>query len=240
MNDEDWRDKPFGWQIDFVRLTCLTRRPTSPTMISLQKFFGKSDIFYTLLENSAEEARHGVQALKTLFAQPPGAQNMDELILVRRKDKKITEEINEALCKTFVTELEREDIEALSNALYKIPKTVEKIAERYVICSDKLTGSDFSRQLGMMETAVDIVAVMVSELRKKLHLERMKDMNAKLQHVEGEADKLILELLKDLYSGNHDPLRVIMLRDLYDLMEKVVDRCRDAGNVLSQIVLKYT
>jgi hypothetical protein len=31
-----------------------------------------------------------------------------------------------------------------------------------------------------------------------------------------------------------------MLRDLYDLLEKVVDRCRDAGNVLSHIVLKYT
>ena len=60
------------------------------------------------------------------------------------------------------------------------------------------------------------------------------------EHVEGEADKLIMELLKDLYSGQHDPLRVIMLRDLYDLLEKVVDRCRDAGNVLSQIVLKYT
>lgn len=78
-----------------------------------------------------------MQALKTLFAQAPAAQNLDALKLVRRKDKKITEEINEALCKTFVTELEREDIEALSNALYKIPKTVEKIAERFVICADK-------------------------------------------------------------------------------------------------------
>jgi uncharacterized protein Yka (UPF0111/DUF47 family) len=68
----------------------------------------------------------------------------------------------------------------------------------------------------------------------------MKEMNARLQHIEGEADKLIMELLKDLYSGQHDPLRVIMLRDLYDLLEKVVDRCRDAGNVLSHIVLKYT
>jgi len=46
--------------------------------------------------------------------------------------------------------------------------------------------------------------------------------------------------LKDLYQGSHDPLRVLMLRDLYDLLEKVVDRCRDAGNVLSHIVLKYT
>lgn len=209
-------------------------------MISLQKLFGKSDIFYDLLEKSADEARHGVQALKTLFAQPVGSQNLDELKLVRRKDKKITEEINEALCKTFVTELEREDIEALSNALYKIPKTVEKIAERFIICSDKLVGCDFSRQMGMMESAADTVVLMVGELRKKMHLERMKDMNAKLQQIEGDADKLILDLLKDLYSGKHDSLRVIMLRDLYDLMEKVVDKCRDAGNVLSLIVLKYS
>lgn len=209
-------------------------------MISLQKLFGKTDVFYDLLEKSAAEARHGVQALKTLITQPPSAQNMDELKLVRRKDKKITEEINEALCKTFVTELEREDIEALSNALYKIPKTVEKIAERFMICADRIAGTDFSRQLGMMDTAMSTVVEMVGELRKKMHLERMKDLNAKLQQVEGDADKLVLDLLKDLYHGNHDAVKVIMLRDLYDLMEKVIDKCRDAGNVLSLIVLKYS
>ncbi|MEI6715496.1 MAG: DUF47 family protein [Verrucomicrobiota bacterium] len=209
-------------------------------MFSLQKFFGKSDVFYDLLEKSAEEALHGVQALKTLFTQSPETQKIDEFKLVRRKDKKITEEINEELCRTFVTDLEREDIEALSNALYKIPKTVEKIAERYIICSSKLVGSDFSRQLGMMDEAASTVVLMVRELRKKMHLERMKDMNAKLQLIEGNADKLIIELLQDLYSGKHDPIKVMMLRDLYDLMEKVVDRCRDAGNVLSLIVLKYS
>ncbi len=209
-------------------------------MISLQKFFGKTDVFYDLLERSAEEARHSVQALKTLFDSSFTPDSLEAFKEVRRKDKMITEQINEALCKTFVTELEREDIEQLSNALYKIPKTVEKIAERYVICADRVSGAEFARHMGMIETAADTVVAMVKELRKKLHLERMKEMNAKLQQVEGEADKLIMELLRDLYHGGHDTLRVIMLRDLYDLLEKVVDRCRDAGNVLSQIVLKYT
>lgn len=208
-------------------------------MFSLQKLFGKSDIFYDLLEKSAEEALHGVKALKNLFSQPDG-QKIDELKLVRRKDKQITEQIKEELCRTFVTELEREDIEALSNALYKIPKTVEKIAERFMICSSKLAGSSFYRQLDMMDDAASTVVSMVRDLRKKMHLERMKDMNAKLQLIEGNADKLILELLQDLYSGNHDPIKVMMLRDLYDLMEKVIDRCRDAGNVLSLIALKYS
>jgi uncharacterized protein Yka (UPF0111/DUF47 family) len=94
--------------------------------------------------------------------------------------------------------------------------------------------------MAFTQSAVDIVVTMVAELRRKMHLEKMKEHNAKLQQVEGDADKYILALLKDLYQGKHDPLRVIMLRDLYDLLEKVVDRCRDAGNVLSHIVLKYT
>ena len=78
------------------------------------------------------------------------------------------------------------------------------------------------------------------ELRKKLHLERVKDHNAKLQHIEGAADKLMLDLLRELYTGRRDPLEALMLKDLYELMEKVYDRCRDAGNVVSTIVLKYS
>ncbi len=209
-------------------------------MISLQKLFGKTDIFYNLLEQSAEEAKHSVAALKTLFTQAPAQQGLDEFKDARRKDKRITEEINEALCRTFVTELEREDIEALSTVLYKIPKTVEKIAERFIICGGKISGSDFSRQLSMMETATSTVSEMVKQLREKMHLETMKDLNGKLQQIEGDADKLMLDLLRDVYSGAHDAIKVIMLRDVYDLMEKVIDRCRDAGNVLSLIVLKYS
>jgi hypothetical protein len=137
-----------------------------------------------------------------------------------------------------VTELEREDIEALANALYKIPKTVEKIAERVMISRERLGGVDFSRQIKFMDTAVEIVLTIISELRKKLHLERVKTLNEEIQQVEGEADKLILECLRDLYTGQKDAVQVIILKDLYDLMEKVVDRCRDAGNVVAHIVLK--
>jgi uncharacterized protein Yka (UPF0111/DUF47 family) len=45
-------------------------------------------------------------------------------------------------------------------------------------------------------------------------------------------------LYKDLFSGRHEPLKVIALKDLYELLEKVIDRCRDAGNVIAHVVLK--
>ncbi|MFM7803783.1 MAG: DUF47 domain-containing protein, partial [Verrucomicrobiota bacterium] len=69
-------------------------------------------------------------------------------------------------------------------------------------------------------------------------LPRMKERNDKLQYLEGEADKHMVELIRALYQADHDPVTVVALKDLYDLLEKVIDRCRDAGNVIVQIVLK--
>jgi uncharacterized protein Yka (UPF0111/DUF47 family) len=207
-------------------------------MISFQKLFGKKDVFFDLLAASATQARVSVQALHKLLSAPASAaQNLDAFSASRREDKKVTQQIDEALCKTFVTELEREDIEALATSLYKIPKTAEKIAERIMIARDRIKDVDFSRQIKLMDAASDIVVTMISEL-KKLHLERVKVLNDQLQKVEGDADKLILECLRDLYSGPTDPVTVVVLKDLYDLIEKVVDRCRDAGNVVAHIVLK--
>ena len=206
-------------------------------MFSIQKLFGKEDKFFNLLEASAEEARASVQALvKLTEARQEGS--LEPFVESRRKDKKITEQISEELVRTFVTMLEREDIEALSNALYKVPKTVEKFAEHYILVEKRVRDVDFSRQIHHLELATDTVLTMVKKLRRVADLEEVKELNAKLQSIEGEADKLMLELLRDLFSGKHETLVVVVLKDLYELLEKVVDRCRDAGNVVSHIVLK--
>jgi len=207
-------------------------------MFSLQRLLGKEDKFFDLLEASAQEGCASVQALKKLVANPTQTNALDDFALSRRKDKAITAEISEALCTTFVTALEREDIEALSIALYKIPKTIEKIGERIEIAPQHIKGIDISRQLDMLEKATETVLTMLKELRHGVKLERMKDINDRLQHVEGQADKLVLELLKELYSGKVSDVQVVFLKDLYELLEKVTDRCRDAGNVITQIVLK--
>ena len=91
-------------------------------MFSLQKLLGKKDKFFDLLEASAREACTSVQALAKFLENPDRLKTLDEFILSRRKEKRITDEISEALCTTFVTALEREDIEALSVGLYKIPQ----------------------------------------------------------------------------------------------------------------------
>jgi uncharacterized protein Yka (UPF0111/DUF47 family) len=107
-----------------------------------------------------------------------------------------------------------------------------------LLAPQQVAGVNFSQQIDLLEKATNTVLEMVKSLRRGVNLNEIKELNNKLQQVEGEADSAIMTLYKDLFSGKHDPIKVIVLKDLYELLEKVVDRCRDAGNVISHIVLK--
>ena len=207
-------------------------------MFSLQRLLGKEDMFFELLEASAQEAHNSVKTLVKLSKALDKPDALAEFSAARREGKQINKKITEAVYTTFVTALEREDIEALSNALYKIPKTIEKFGERSLLAPQQVAGVNFSPQIDLLERATSTVLDMVKSLRRGVNLDEIKQLNDKLQQVEGEADSAIMALYKDLFSGTHDPIQVIVLKDLYELLEKVVDRCRDAGNVIAHIVLK--
>src|SRR5215831_13006365 len=207
-------------------------------MFSLQQLFGNGDRFQGLLEAAAQESHETVRLVIELMKSPRNTQSYDDLILARRKEKKISDEISTELVKTFVTGLEREDIESLARGLYRIAKSAEKLAERLVMAGKHLDGLDFTQQAEMMAKATDAVHGMVKQLRDMKDLERIKNFNDRLQLVELEADKYMNELLREIYGGKYDALRAMIIRDVNELMEKVVDRSQDAGNVVMQIVLK--
>jgi uncharacterized protein Yka (UPF0111/DUF47 family) len=207
-------------------------------MFSLQTIFGKGDKFYGLLEASADAARQSTGALIALLAAPVSTRSLDEFRLARRREKEIFAQISEALVDAFVTAIEREDIEALAGALYKIPKTVEKFAERYMMFADRLADVDFASRAKMLEKATEVIVQMTSQLRKGFHLDVMRDLNERMQSIESEADRLILDLYRDLFTNESDAAKLLLRKDLFELLEKAIDRCRDAGNVIYQIALK--
>lgn len=207
-------------------------------MFSLQTIFGKGDKFFGLLESSAEAANDSARSLVTMLSRKGKPGGLDEFALAHSKEKEIAAKIGEELVNTFVTVLEREDIESLGNALYKIPKTIQKFAERYALTCDKLGDVDFAPRAQMLEKATEVIKEMTGELRKGMVLDRMKTLNDRMQAIESEADRLMLDLYRDLAEGNADALKFLLRKDLFEILEKAIDRCRDVGNVIYAIVLK--
>jgi uncharacterized protein Yka (UPF0111/DUF47 family) len=207
-------------------------------MFSLQTIFGKGDKFYGLLEASAGSAHTSAKALIELLGTAATPQTLDKFKQARRREKDLFAQISEELVNTFVTVLDREDIEALNSALYKIPKVVEKFAERYTLASERIGDVDFTSRAVMLQQACEVVEQMIKLLRKGMDLDQTKKLNDQLQTIEAEADRLILELYRDAYANESDPIRYLAKKDLFEILEKAIDRCRDAGNVIYHIVLK--
>jgi uncharacterized protein len=206
-------------------------------MFSLQTIFGKGDQFFSLLEQSAQAGLDSAKAVTRLVKNHSDDVSLSEFSAARAREKTLFDRIGQELVDTFVTALEREDIEALSGALYKIPKVNEKFAERYMLARKLLEEVDFSPRAELVEKAASAVVEVVGLLRK-MKLEEAKVAVDRLKAIEVEADRLILENYRDVYTGRYQPLTAFALKDLYELLEKAIDRCRDAGNVVYHIVLK--
>jgi uncharacterized protein Yka (UPF0111/DUF47 family) len=210
-------------------------------MLWLKKLMGRDDRFFDLLEAAADEAKASVDIFGRYLqalAEGASAAKVDDLVHARRKEKRIRQEMTEALSRTFVTPLDREDIEALSFALYRIPKQVEKIVERMSIYPGRVPHEAFRRQAELMLQASDAVVTMVRQLRGRVDIVRIRETNERLQFAEGEADKVMLALLKDLYNGDSSAKELVILGEIYEMIEQAVDRCRNAGNIVVQIALK--
>src|SRR4029077_14910994 len=103
-----------------------------------------------------------------------------------------------------------------------------------------LAGQSFGKQVELLDQAAEMLLAMVKQLRHGINARNAREMNAKLQGIEGEADKLELERLRDFFTGDYSAKQIIFLHDLCGLLEKVIDRCRDTGNIILQVALKYS
>ncbi|KGM50936.1 pit accessory protein [Lysobacter concretionis Ko07 = DSM 16239] len=206
-------------------------------MFSLQTMFGQGNQFYDLLEESAVAAHDSAKALHEMLKVTEREPALDAFKLARLRQRDVSEKISQELVDSFITPIEREDIEALTSALYKIPKQIEKFADRYSLALQHLGHIDFAPRAAMLEQAAAVVVEMIKLLRK-MKLEPMKALNDELRSIENEADRLMLELYRDIYSGKLGPLQMFLLKEFFEILEKAIDRCREAGVVAYDIVLK--
>ena len=206
-------------------------------MFSLQTIFGQGKQFFALLDEQAEAALDATRALHEMLRETDRVHALDAFKLARQRERDASDKISQALVDSFIVPIEREDIEALGSALYKIPKQVERFADRFVLAQHRLDHIDFAPRAAMLEKAAAVVVEMVHELRR-LRLEPMKQLNDKLRVIENEADRLILELHRDIYSGNLEAGEMFLLKEFFEILEKAIDRCREAGVVAYEIALK--
>lgn len=205
--------------------------------------FPRDDRFYILLERLTAEVVTSSQNLKTLITSPSEVERQiaaETVVASKGNAKAVSRDITRELCNCFVTPFDREDIQSITEHLYKIPKINEKICERLRIHHLSGVQDDFAPQAIVIAEEAEVLRALVQDLIGKGNKKYLADKVDQLHALEQKGDVARAGLLEALYVSDRDVRDLLIRRDIYDMMEKVVDRFRDVSSIALQIVLKHS
>ena len=161
------------------------------------------------------------------------------LMEARLRSKDIAAQITQELCRSYITPFDRDDIQDFAATLYKIPKLIEKVRERLDMYDMVQIDGDFSRQIDVIMAESHAMSDITSHLVHKPDSRKVQDNVTVLYDLEYKGDAILGELLGKLFKTQQEARELILRKDIYDMLEKIIDRYRDAAGVALQIVLKH-
>lgn len=146
-----------------------------------------------------------------------------------------THRIIEALNRSFVTPIDRDDIHALTSALDDILDYIEALAIRLSLFKVKTITPEMVEFGGLIEKAAEQINEGVRHLR---NLEHLWSFCREIKRLENLGDDISRKAISRLFENGMDPVELIKLKEIYGRMEATMDRCEDVANVIETIVLK--
>jgi hypothetical protein len=194
----------------------------------------------TILDNLAIKAKETAEQLVELFSNmdkaPEYTTNIKKL---EREADELTRSIFAELNKTFITPLDREDIQRIASKTDDVIDFIEGIAGRiksYNVTSAPPYMVEISKEL---LNAIKEVELLISRLKGLKADKSLVEHCRKISDIEHNVDELYRTAVGQLFETN-DAVNIIKLKDIYEAIEQASDRCLDVADVVEDIVLKYT
>jgi uncharacterized protein len=150
----------------------------------------------------------------------------------------ITHHCVEALHKTFITPLDREDIHRLISRMDDIMDLVDAAAARIVLYEVGPLTQEVCDLADVLVRASEGVAKAVTGLRNMKNTNTVMKVCIDINRLENEGDSIYHNAVARLFREEKDPIRVIKWKEIYENLEAATDRCEDVANIIEGVVLE--
>ncbi|MBV9557192.1 MAG: DUF47 domain-containing protein [Pseudolabrys sp.] len=203
----------------------------------------KEERFFELFARHSVAVLAGAQALRALLDGGEAIERNYQTVMDREQDAdNATREVLIAVRRTFITPFDRSNIRDLITSMDNSIDQMQKTAKSVRLFDMK----EFTPQMREMADVIVKCAQLVQEaipLLQSISSEatRISSLTAEISALEGRADELHDVGLKALYLANvaGNALAFFVGNEVYDHLEKVVDRFDDVANVLHGIVIEH-
>ncbi len=197
----------------------------------------KEEKYFEMFNQLASHLTESAKLLQTLFSDFDNrATYADQIKAVEHTCDVITHDIIKKLNQTFITPIDREDIHALASGMDDIVDAIEYTSKR-VMLYHVPQSTEHARKM------TDVMVRLTGHLQQAIRAlgnngdQVLQDCIA-IHTLENEGDVYHHEAVEKLFAEEKDPITIIKMKEIYEKMERMIDKAEDVANVLEAIVLK--
>jgi len=208
-----------------------------------QALLPKEDNFFRLFDAHAATLIKGAEALRKVLEGGDEVPHWCQKIVDHEHEADdVAREVLFAVRRSFITPFDRADIRGLTNSLDDSIDQMQKTA-KVITLYEMRDFAPHMRQLGDIAVESAILTVeavsLLPDMRK--HRGRLNELTEKIARLESESDTLYDQGMKALYEAHKggDAMAFMIGGQVYDHLEKVVDRFEDVANRISGILVEH-
>ncbi len=196
-------------------------------------------IFFQLLERESKNVLAGAQALNELILNYDDlAKRRDRIKEIEHQGDEIVHEIYDHLVKSFVTPIDREDISKLASLYDDVLDYIYAVVNRLYLYEIDAPTEPMRKFTDAVVKSVQEIDIAFAGI-KKIKAPDIEVRCNEVDRLENEADVVLNESVANLFKTG-DAISIIKLKEVYELMETITDKCEDVVQVIRDIVLEYS
>jgi predicted phosphate transport protein (TIGR00153 family) len=164
-----------------------------------------------------------------------------EVDRAEKQADRITAEVNRLLHKTFITPIDREQIHGLINAMDDIVDLLQDASETMSLYDVQAMNDDILRLGDLSAKCCERVQHAISLLPKisqpEVAAAALKTCE-EIDRLESDADRVMRAAMSRLFREENDVRELIKLKEIYEQLESISDRCEDVANLIEGVVLE--
>jgi predicted phosphate transport protein (TIGR00153 family) len=200
------------------------------------KFRPVDSSFYDLFSEAASHLVVGAQLLSEMLADGSSraeiAQRMRE---AEHAADETTHSIVRRVNSTFVTPFDREDIYSLASALDDVMDMMDEAVDLILLYEVTSLPPESTQQVEVLQRCAELTAAAMPSLESMASLD---EYWIEINRLENTGDKSYRRILANLFSGEHEALEVLKLKDIVESLEGAIDAFEKVANIVEQIAVK--
>lgn len=200
------------------------------------KFRPVDSSFYDLFSEAAGHLVVGAQLLSEMLAE--GASRAEVAQRMREAEHaadETTHSIIRRVNSTFVTPFDREDIYALASGLDDVMDMMDEAVDLILLYEVTSLPPESAQQVEVLQRCAELTSAAMPKLESMGSLD---EYWIEINRLENMGDKSFRRILANLFSGEHEALEVLKLKDIVESLEGAIDAFEKVANIVEQIAVK--